>query len=220
MNVPALLRTQIETRIPAAFHVISRPEPKYLQTGIGSIDDLVGGVPLSALTEVYGSLLAHSTQEHFCALVDASDSFDPTTALLAGSDFSKLLWVRCGKTKQKLRSLEQTFKVTDMLLQSGGFGLIAVNLSNIPERSVRNIPMSTWFRFSRVVENQPTALVFIEQNPHATSCAGLVLNIKTRPIDLSGKLLTHLNFDVEVIRTFKKPVRIVKPIFPINAKWA
>jgi hypothetical protein len=54
MNVPALLRTQIETRIPAAFHVISRPEPKYLQTGIGSIDDLVGGVPLSALTEVYG----------------------------------------------------------------------------------------------------------------------------------------------------------------------
>jgi recombination protein RecA len=233
MNVPALLRTQIETRIPAAFHVISRPEPKYLQTGIRSIDDLVGGVPLSALTEVYGSqiassgktsmltsLLAHSTQEHFCALVDASDSFDPTTALLAGSDLSKLLWVRCGKTNQKLRSLEQAFKVTDMLLQSGGFGLIAVNLSNIPERSVRNIPMSTWFRFSRVVEKQPTALVFIEQNPHATSCAGLVLNIKTRAIDLPGNLLTHLNFDVEVIRTFKKPVRTVKPIFPINVKWA
>ncbi|HZR57051.1 MAG TPA: hypothetical protein VFA74_09285 [Terriglobales bacterium] len=233
MNAPALLRTQIETRIPAAFHVISRPEPKYLQTGIGSIDDLVGGVPLSALTEVYGShtassgktsmltsLLAHSTQEHFCALVDASDSFDPATGLLAGSDLSKLLWVRCGKTKQKLIPLEQAFKVTDMLLQSGGFGLIVVNLSNIPERSVRSIPVSTWFRFSRVVEKQPTALVFIEQNPHATSCAGLVLNIKTRPIDLSGNLLTHLNFDVEVTRTFKKPIQTAKPIFLISAKWA
>jgi hypothetical protein len=200
---------------------------------VHSIDDLVGGIPISALTEICGShiassgktslltsLLAHSTQEHFCALVDASDSFDVASAERAGTNFSRLLWVRCGKIKQKFRPVEQAFKVADMLLQSSGFGLVAVDISNIPECSVRNIPVSTWFRFSRVVEKQPTALVFIEQNPHATSCAGLVLNIKTRPVALSGNLLTHLNFEAEVIRTFRKPMQTAKPNFLINAKWA
>lgn len=83
---------------------------------------------MSAITEVCGSgktsvlvsLLAHASREHYCALVDASDAFDLVTAEAAGTDLSRLLWVRCGKTKQKLRPLEQAFKVTDMLLQSGG----------------------------------------------------------------------------------------------------
>jgi hypothetical protein len=233
MSSAALLRTHIETRIPSAFTAYKKKKAECIATGIPHIDELTGGIPLHALTEICGSslassgktsvltsLLAHATQGHFCAFVDASDSFDLATAQLAGINFSRLLWVRCGKTKQKLRPLEQAFKVADMLLQSGGFSLVAVDLSNITERSVRNIPMSTWFRFSRVVEKQPTALVFIEQHPHATSCAGLVLRVKTRPIDLSGSLLTHLNFDIEVLRTIRKPMHVEKSNFVASAKWA
>jgi hypothetical protein len=138
-----LLRAQIEERIPAAFSTYKRPEHGSIPTGIASIDVLVQGVPLHALTEICGagktsvlvSLLARASQEHHCALVDASDAFDPVGAEAAGTDLSRLLWVRCGKTKQKLRPLEQAFKVTDMLLQSSGFGLIVVDLSDIAEKA-------------------------------------------------------------------------------------
>jgi len=136
------------------------------------------------------SLLANASQEHFCALVDASDTFDPTLGAATGMNLARLLWVRCGKNKSQLKPLEQAFKVTDILLQSGGFGLIIVDLGSIAERLVRGIPLSSWFRFSRVVEKQSTALVFIEQQAHATSCAGLVLRMTTDPATFSGRVST------------------------------
>ena len=183
---------------------------------------------MNALTEIYGvgktsvlvSLLAQASHEHYCALVDASDAFDPITAEAAGTDLSRLLWIRCGKTRQKLRPLEQAFKATDILLQSSGFGLIAVDLSGIAEKSMRNVPISTWFRFSRVVENQPTALVFVEQHPHATSCAKLVVRLAAAPAVFSGPLLTNFNLKAEIVRTReKKGIQSIGD-FSIKAYWA
>lgn len=149
---------------------------------------------MHAMTEICGvgktsvlvSLLARASREHYCALVDARDSFDLITAGAAGVDLSRLLWVRCGTIKQQLRPLEQAFKVADMLLQSSGFGLIIVDLSDIAEKFIRNIPLSSWFRFSRAVENQSTALVFVARQPHATSCAGMVLQLASGQATFSG----------------------------------
>src|SRR5271156_1896572 len=196
MTSSCSLRTLIETRIPYAFATYIRPELRTILTGISEIDSMSGGVPVSGLTEICGigktsvlvSLLAHASNEHYCALVDATDTFDPVTAEAAGADLSRLLWVRCGKTRQKLRPLEQAFKVADTLLQSSGFGLIVVDLSDIVEKIVHKVPPSSWFRFSRVVENQATALVFLAQRPHATSCAGLVVQLTAAPATFSGKL--------------------------------
>jgi hypothetical protein len=223
------LRTLIEARIPSAFATHKRADAKTILTSILEVDSLTGGVPMGALTEICGvgktsvlvSLLAHASHERYCALVDANDAFDPVTAEAAGTDLSRLLWVRCGKTKQKLRPLEQAFKVTDMLLQSSGFGLIVVDLSDISEKIVRNVPMSTWFRFGRVVEKQDTALVFIEQQAHATSCAGQVLKLTARPATFSGRLLTGFTLSADVIRNGeKKGVQSVTPGFSIKAQWA
>jgi len=230
----ALLRAQIEEKLPSAFKVSARAEYGNIPTGIAQIDDVVRGIPLHALTEICGSnvassgkisllasLLAQASREHFCALVDAGDSFDPGSGQAAGIHLPRLLWVRCGKSRVKLPPLEQAFKVADILLQSGGFGLIAVDLSAIPERVVRKIPLSSWFRFSRVIEKQSAALVFIEQEPHATSCAGLVLRVTTEPAVFSGTLLTQLSLKVEVMRgREKKPVRSERPGFCLQTQWA
>jgi len=184
---------------------------------------------MHALTEICGvgktsvliSLLAHAAREHYCALVDARDSLDLITADAAGVDLSRLLWVRCGKTKQKLRPLEQAFKVADMLLQSSGFGLIVVDLSDIAEKFIRNVPLSSWFRFSRAVENQPTALVFLSRQPHAASCAGMVLQLASGPAMFSGKLFTHVPLQGDVIRAReKKGVHSATPEFSMKAEWA
>jgi recombination protein RecA len=217
-----VLRAQIEEKLPSAFTVYQRQERGSIPTGIAPIDEVVQGVPLHALTEICGSnlassgktsvltsLLAQASREHFCALVDAGDSFDPASGHAAGIYLPRLLWVRCGKSRVKLPPLEQSFKVTDILLQSGGFGLIAVNLSGISERIVRKVPLSSWFRFSRVIEKFPAALVFVAEEPHATSCAGLVLRVGTAggPVPFNGNLLRQLNLNVEVVRgRGKKPV--------------
>jgi recombination protein RecA len=234
MHSAAALRASIEAQIPAAFAVYRRSEQKTIPTGISQIDSVTAGVPVSALTEICGSglassgktsvlvsLLAQATQKHFCALVDAEDSFDPSSARAAGTDFSRLLWVRCGKQKSRLKPMEQAFKTTDMLLQSGGFGLVVVDLSSLGERLVRKIPLTTWFRFSRVVEKQRTALVFIEQEPHATSCAGLVLKLKSQPAVWPGKLLEKFKLEAEIVRNReKRPLHSTKPEFSIRAQWA
>ncbi len=266
----ALLKAQIEQNIPAAFTVYRRMNEGQgsLPTGIAPIDDAVCGVPLHSLTEICGSnlassgktsvlasLLAQATRDHFCALVDACDNFDPASGEAAGICLPQLLWVRCGKSwgpqnsrffrsgvesRVKLPPLEQAFKVADILLQSGGFRLIAVDLSGIPERVVRRVPLSSWFRFSRVIERQPAALVFLTQEPHATSCASLVLRVAATapsrdlqqtqcspdgldsfPPLLSGNLLKQWNLSVEVVRgREKKPVRSVRTGFSLHTQWA
>ena len=234
MSSAALLRASIEAKIPSAFAVHQRLDQKNIPTEIPQIDSVTGGIPVSALTEICGSglassgkttvmvsLLAQATQKHFCALVDANDSFDPSSAQAAGVNFSRLLWVRCGRSHSKLKPMEQAFKTTDMLLQSGGFGLLVVDLGSLPERLVRKVPLTTWFRFSRVVEKQRAALVFISQQPHATSCAGLVLRLKANPALWSGNLLTQFQLEVEVVRSReKKPAQSTKPSFSVQPQWA
>src|SRR5205085_9631057 len=114
-----------------------------------------------------------------CALVDVSDAFDPQSATAAGIHFKNLLWVRCDLEKsppQRLPStslragsdtertnrkiqfdcLDQALKATDLLLQSGGFGLVAIDLGDVPVQVARRIPLTSWFRFRRAVENTPT----------------------------------------------------------------
>jgi hypothetical protein len=66
-------------------------------------------------------------------------------------------------------------KVTDLLLQSNGFGMIALDLGDVPVSSARRIPLASWFRFRRAVEHTPTALLVLEQQPIAGSCSSVLV---------------------------------------------
>jgi hypothetical protein len=81
--------------------------------------------------------------------------------------------------------LEQVLRATDLLLESGGFGLIILDLADLPPQSARRIPLTTWFRFRRAVENKPTILLAIEQHPIAGSCSSLLLQLGAQ--NFSGK---------------------------------
>ena len=86
-----------------------------------------------------------------------------------------------GNTKQSEHRLEQVLRVTDLLLESGGFGLIVLDLADLPPQTARLIPLTTWFRFRRAIEHTPTMLVAIEQQPIAGSCSSLVLQLRPVP---------------------------------------
>jgi len=188
----AALRSKIEDdlrgRVLSPFNYRNRNVFEIVSTGIPEIDAAVGGLPRGAMTEICGppcsgrtsfllsALAARTTDGEACALVDARDSFDPYLASTAGVALNQLLWVRCQNADQALRA-------TDLLIQGGGFGLVAVDLSDIAPKIVRYVPLNAWFRFRRAVEDTPTILMVIEQEANAKTCASLVLRLKARPAE-------------------------------------
>ncbi|MGC1451293.1 MAG: hypothetical protein WA830_14790 [Candidatus Sulfotelmatobacter sp.] len=80
-------------------------------------------------------------------------------------------------SRQSEHRLEQVLRATDLLLESGGFGLIVLDLGDLPPQAARHIPLTTWFRFRRAIEYTPTILLAIEHHPIAGSCSSLLLQL-------------------------------------------
>jgi hypothetical protein len=171
-------------RFGSVFQRREKPPVEIVPSGVGEIDSRLNGFPRGAITEIHGTassgrtslllaaLAAATTQEETCALVDTSDTFDLSSAANARVDCDRLLWVRCSG------SVERAFKATDLLLQSGGFGLVTLNLADVAAKYTRRIITSWWFRFRRTIENTPTALLVVTPVSCTRSCAALVLELK------------------------------------------
>jgi hypothetical protein len=260
-------------------------------SGIAALDSLTGGLPRGCLTEICGpassgrttvllAALAVATRRgEFCALLDAGDSFDPTSAAAAGIDFNRLLWVRCGEETRKENSsprgrdtkkvftpsatsgcpisrapfarevgifsqatlnfegkkshaehrLEQLLRATDLLLESGGFGLIVLDLADMSPQAARRIPLTTWFRFRRAVEHKPTILLAIEERPIAGSCSSVLLQLGSQNLGKTthdhvnslshSHLLTELDIHAELTqsRLERKPAQSIT--FATKTAW-
>lgn len=183
----ALSKTEIESDIASRFENAFRLQEKKsvltLASGVAEVDSLTGGLPRGAITEVFGpassgrtsllfSLLAYATtHDEICALVDTNDVFAPTSAAISGMDLDRLLWIRCGA------NLEHAFKATDLLLHAGGFGLVILDLGDVPGKDVRRIISSWWYRFRRTVESKPTAIVVMSAEACTRSCSLLTLEL-------------------------------------------
>jgi hypothetical protein len=160
-----------------------REPAEFLATGLVEFDALFGGFPRGAITEILGnpssgktsfllsSLAAATRCGETCALVDTTDCLDLTSAVDAGIKLSKLLWVRCSG------NVEHAFKAVDFLLHGSGFGLIALDLGDVPTSYTNRIVSSWWYRFRHTLENTRTALIVIAQTPCARSAAAQVLEL-------------------------------------------
>jgi hypothetical protein len=179
------IEAQVVDRLGQVFERHEKRPLEILPSGIGEIDEVLGGFPRGAITEIHGTascgrtslmlatLAAASAQEETCALIDCSDTFDLSSAARAGVKFDHLLWVRCSN------NLERAFKSTDLLLHGGGFGLVALNLADMPARTLRRIISTWWFRFRRALEDTPTVLLVMTPVASARSCAAMALELKT-----------------------------------------
>ena len=272
-------------QVVAASRLADRPAAATVLSGIEALDALTRGLPRGGLTEICGpassgrtsvlmAVMAKMTaQGEVCALVDASDSFDPQSAEAAGVELRRVLWVRCAKnrvigrsgdrgienriqspvarrqaklqiTNRKLPmdSLEQALKATDLLLQGGGFGLVVVDLGDVPAQAARRVPLTSWFRFRRAVENTRTVLMVVEQEPYAKTCASVVVQMSAVgsrrstasgqwPVDSGRKMqgpahariLSGLEISAEMVRSAaqgKKPVRSAGARWESRTAWA
>jgi hypothetical protein len=233
--------------ITPASQLAVRSAPEMVSSGIAEMDGLTGGLPRGCLTEICGSassgrstlllaaLAAATRRGEFSALVDASDALDPQSAADAGIELERLLWVRCQPSQPPEGRLEQLMRVADLLLESGGFGMIALDLGDIPPQNARRIPLASWFRFRRAVEHTPTVLLAVERQSIAGSCSSLLIKLASLPrgmemesrsaqppIPAHANLLTEVNITAELLRSRldRKPVRSAEITFAGKTAWA
>ena len=173
----------------------------------GCLTEICGPASSGRTTLLLSALAAATRRGEFCVVIDASDALDPYSAVAADVELDRLLWVRCGESslqnsassekrarskkflhqnqpssnqpnlRQSENCLEQVLRATDLLLESGGFGLVVLDLGDLPSPAARRIPLTTWFRFRRAIEHTPTILLAIEQNPIAGSCCSQLLQL-------------------------------------------
>jgi hypothetical protein len=194
------------------------PEIDELAGGLprGCLSEICGPASSGRTSVLLSALAAATRRQEVCALVDTTDALDAVSAAAAGVELDRLLWIRCTRTSDfghrtsdikpptlnsnarglmsDVRSprsearLEQALRVTDLLLQSGGFGLVAIDLGDVPDAAARRVPLASWFRFQRAVEPTATVLLVVAQEPCAQTCASLLIKLRGKLPAVSSQL--------------------------------
>jgi hypothetical protein len=192
-----------------------------IPTGMAELDArLEGGIPRGHLSEVVGprssgrlailvsALAAATSRGEAVALIDPLDMFDPVSASACGLDFQRMLWIR-GEASSPARvsltceygtlqkSLDRAVKALNIVLQSGGFGVVVLDLGEVAAHTIKRLPYTTWLRLHRVIEGSETACVLIGSEPIARSAGGVTVQLAP------GSGLPALGLNARVIRARK-----------------
>jgi hypothetical protein len=154
-------------------------------TGIPVLDrDLGGGLRRGHLSEIVGAhssgrmsvltstLAAAAARGELVALIDTCDRFDPSSAAAAGLDLSRLLWVR--DSGDAARAL----KAAMLVLQAGGFGIVAFDLADVRPLALRSFPFTTWLRLARAIEGSETVALLVASERLARSPGGVTVSLE------------------------------------------
>jgi recombination protein RecA len=74
--------------------------------------------------------------------------------------------------------VDQALRVTDLLLQAGGFGAIVLDLGSIAPEVATRVPLATWFRYRTAAEKTQTSILLLSRHACANSSAALVLRLQ------------------------------------------
>ena len=153
--------------------------------------------------------MAAATREgELVALIDTFDRLDVASLVAAGADLSRVLWVRgqavsktesavdprwvpgegavhgaCGRAAAEglvERTIDRALKAFNLVLQAGGFGIVALDLADAPRMALQRMPFTTWLRVQRAVEGRDTACVLVASEPVSRSCGGVTLSLTGR----------------------------------------
>ena len=194
------LRKALAERFPQR----SQPVTTVLPTSLQFLDVITGGgFPKSAITElisprasagsaslIHALLRLAQRDQHFIALIDGSDSFDPGSS--NNSALRHLLWVRCRKAFAAI-------KAADLLLRDGNFPVVIVDLVLNSIAELRKIPQTSWYRLQRLVETVPTACLIINRQSMVSSAQLKIVLENSWTLEALGKenAISHLRFRIQ-----------------------
>jgi hypothetical protein len=122
--------------------------------------------------------------------------------------------------------IEQALRVTDLLLQAGGFSAIVLDMGSLAPQHVSRIPLATWFRYRAAAERTQGSVLLLTQYACARSSAGAVLHLRSEwPKCEESGVLVELEHHVELARQrfVEAPAKVVsirKPPQRANhAEW-
>jgi len=97
--------------------------------------------------------------------------------------------------------IEQALRVTDLLLQAGGFSAIVLDMGSIAPEFASRVPLATWFRYRAAAERTQASILLLTQHPCAKSSAGLVLRLQAHnTLQPDSTIFTGVEHHVEVSR--------------------
>jgi hypothetical protein len=189
----ALRERKLDRTLTTALPPLERSDPAaFIPFDIAAMDAVLrGGLPRGQVSELAGPhssgrttlllhLLAAATRGRktgggeIAALVDTCDRLDVASAAAAGIDLDRLLWIR-GEVGPIERLVDRALKALNLVLQAGGFGVVVIDLADVPLRALKNLPFTTWLRVQRIVEGSDTACLLVGPEPLARSAGGLTV---------------------------------------------
>lgn len=201
------IRRQLREKFPAAHGStrVSEPVPEVSKTlfeistfPAGAISEITPASGRGGLSLWIAGLLADpESAPEFpkFVLVDGGDHFDPASHTAAAC--SQLLWVRCRKTRDALKS-------ADLLVRDGNLPFIILDLHGLPTAELRSIPASAWWRLKQFCETGGCRLVVLSPSS-LVPCASLRLALSThltlQDLDLPrDEILPHLVARTHLLR--------------------
>src|SRR3954454_726801 len=190
LHIEALLRARRLDRTVTDAGAPSEPV-RTVTTGLPSLDSrLAGGWPCGETSEIVGpassgrtslliaSLAAATARGDVTALIDTHDTFDVGSALAAGVTLDHLLWARghpAGAPAHVL--LERAIKAFGLVLEAGGFGVVALDVADAAPGDLARLPFTTWRRLQRFVEGRDSVALVLTPVPVARSARGVTLEL-------------------------------------------
>jgi recombination protein RecA len=176
----------------------------------GQLSELVGPASSGRTSLWLRTLAAATARGELVALVDVLDRLDVASAVAAGVDLSRLLWIRGhvvthpGLSRDlNPRAMEQAIKALTLLLQAGAMSVVVFDAGDAPLDAFARLPFTTWLRLQRMVEGGQTICLLVGPEPMARSAAGLTVKLEARDrarARVSGRTFDGLAISARVIR--------------------
>jgi hypothetical protein len=121
--------------------------------------------------------------------------------------------------------LDHALRATDLLLSTGGFRAIVLDMADVSPAQARRVPLATWYRFRLHAEKSRTLFLLMTRVPCANSCAAVSLHCEQVEIDWqqasfnSPRLLGGLHYRVSVERSRTVDPLRKKPSASVEAAW-
>ncbi len=149
----------------------------------GETSEIVGPVSSGRASLLTASLAAATARGDVAALVDTHDTFDAASAQAAGLALDHLLWARgdpAGVPRPHVL-IERAIKAFGLVLEAGGFAIVALDLGDAAPADLARLPFTTWRRLQRFAEGRDTVALVLAPVPVARSARGVTLDLSISP---------------------------------------
>jgi hypothetical protein len=167
----------------------------------GQLSELVGRRSTGRTATATAMLADATSRGELVAFIDTLDRFDPVSAAAAGVRLDHLLWVRGepasdaqlaldatwepsrpgGRRETPMRrAVSRALKALALVLSSGGFGVVVLDLADVPARLLAALPFTTWMRLQRMVAGSDTAVILLADAPVGRSSGGASVRLAGR----------------------------------------